>query len=446
MSTPTIPMSGDVASLIGSAAQHVENRSLLLDKFVFHKRWPEVEEVGPPGGDYVKWDEATRWSFMRIADGAAQILSREAEEKRRKANGKNVKPQNRDRFMGESKIADALAAVKWDSKELHSIRTSHSRHWLGLLRKAYGDRYVALVGELEGRLAINLADSLIQNAGICLDRIFGLPFIPGSAIKGVCRHAALAELKSARGEEVPRLLDHFCSVFGIAEVDLKSGDLKPFWQQEISGDTNRKGAVSFLPAYPVNEARIVVDLTNVHYPDYYRTGKTEDLSKERPRLNPFPAVEVGAQFAFGLVLNDANGRPEVLAAAKRWLEVALVERGLGAKTAAGYGWFSIKSEALEKLLVEFADEEKKQKELEETSCLEPSAELMARFGAMKDTDLAGILNKYALDTRFWPKDSTVHYELSLFEFIKAKAIKLAGTKNGKKAMTFLAQKLNRPLP
>lgn len=349
MTAAAIPMSGDVAKLIGSAAQHVENRSLLLDKFVFHKRWPVVEEQSRRGRDFVKWDEASRWSFVRIADGAGQILSKEATEKRRKAGGRNVEPENRIRYEEEARIAEALANVKWDAKELQSLRANHTRHLIGLFRNAYGERAAITIGQLEGRLAINLADSLIQNAGICLDRLFGLPYIPGSAIKGACRHAALGELKSAEPCNRPELIATFCRVFGTSEVDFKSGDLKAFRQESSTRDVDRKGAVSFLPAYPVNEAKIVVDLTNVHYPDYYRNGVTQDLSKENPRPNPFPAVEIGAQFAFCLALNGMDNGIELLAAANRWLVSALTERGLGAKTAAGYGWFSIRSDVLEKL-------------------------------------------------------------------------------------------------
>lgn len=357
MSAATIPMPGDVAKLIGDAAQFVENRSLLLDKFVFHKRWPVVEEQKRHHRDFVKWDEASRWSFMRIADRAEQILNREAQEKGRKAGGKNVEPQNRDRLNAEAKIAKTLANVKWDGRELQSLRSRHTRHFIGLLLEAYGERAAITIGQLEGRLAINLADSLIQNAGVCLDRIFGLPYIPGSAVKGVCRHAALVELKSAPEAEISRLLSLFCATFGTSEIDFKSGDLSRFRDYRLGRDRDSKGAVAFLPAYPASEeTRLVVDLTNVHYPDYYRDGRAEDQSKENPRPNPFPAVEIGAQFAFCLVLNGMDMRPDVLAAAKRWLEVALTERGLGAKTAAGYGWFSLKPEVLVDLKATWAAE------------------------------------------------------------------------------------------
>jgi CRISPR type III-B/RAMP module RAMP protein Cmr6 len=381
VSIATIPLTGEVATLIGPAAQHVENRSLLLDKFVFHKRWPVVEEQTRRGRDFVKWDEASRWSFMRIAEDAGKILSREANDKRRKAEGKNVEPENRQRFIAEAKIAETLANVKWDSKELQSLRASHTRHFLGLFRRAYGDRAAVTIGQLEGRLAINLADSLIQNAGICLDRLFGLPYIPGSAVKGVCRHAALEELKAASRSARKELFDLVVSIFGCAKNDFEpakpprkqgdngkpAGDFYPFL--DLTKPKDQKGAISFLPAYPVNEAKVVVDLTNVHYSLYYGgdknrnilPGRPESLADENPKPNPFPAVETGAQFAFCLVLNGRNNRPELLNYAKRWLEVALTERGLGAKTAAGYGWFSLQPQVLAQII----EEEQRARELAE---------------------------------------------------------------------------------
>ncbi len=341
-----IPITADVAELIGPAAEKVENRSLLLEKFVFHKSWP-VEQDGRGRG--IKWDEASRWSFIRIADGAGQILNREATEKRRKANGANVEEDNRIRLLAEAQIADSLAKVSWDTKELGALRAKHTRRFLGIFRSAYGERAVLHIGQLEGRLAINLADSLIQNAGICLDRLFGLPFIPGSAVKGVCRHAALEELKASEGEERTKLFEEFRGVFGTADNDFTNGDLRPYRELLEGRAENQRGSISFLPAYPVNEARIVVDLTCVHYPDYYRSGRPEDLSKEKPQPNPFPAVEIGAQFAFCLVPNRPAAAANVLPAARRWLESALTVRGLGAKTASGYGWFSAKPEILEQI-------------------------------------------------------------------------------------------------
>lgn len=348
-----IPMTADVAALVGTAAEGVDNRSLLLDKFAFHKRWPDVPDAA---GRPTKWDDASRWSFVRIADDAARLLQREAAAKRYKARGRNVEPGNRDQFLDEATIAEHLAKVSWDTRELSDIRARHTHRFIQLFRHALRDRARVVIGRLEGRLAINLADSLIQNAGMCLDRLFGCPFIPGSAVKGVTRAVGLAELQAASGPARAHVFDVFRCVFGTADNDFRNGELQPF--RDLLGDRpeNQKGAVAFLPAFPFNEAKIVVDLTNVHYPDYYRSGDPKDLANERPQPNPFPAVESGAEFAFCLVLNQADADVSLLQAAAQWMETALTVRGIGAKTAAGYGWFAIDREALARLAEEEAAE------------------------------------------------------------------------------------------
>jgi len=339
----TIPMPGDVAALIGTWAEHVENRSLLLDKFVFHKKW---------GLGELKANDAHRWTLLRIADGGDGVITREAnsrQEESRRLQQRN--PEKSERLADEAELAKRLASTAKPPADLAQLRSRHTRRFIGLFRSAYGSRAAVTIGQLEGRLAINLADSLIQNAGICLDRLLGLPFIPGSAVKGVCRAAALEEVKAAGDANKVKLLGTFCTVFGTAENDYTHGDLRSF-RRMLPDAGDRKGAVSFLPAYPVNEAKVVVDLTNVHYPDYYRSGRTENLSNEKPQPNPFPAIETGAQFAFCLVLNGMNAEPELLSAASRWLQSALTVRGLGAKTAAGYGWFSIQPAVLEEIEAE----------------------------------------------------------------------------------------------
>jgi len=145
--------------------------------------------------------------------------------------------------------------------------------------------------------------------------MLGLPFIPGSAVKGVCRHGAMEELINAEGPKQAEVFSLFRRVFGTADNEFTDGNLQRFRRLLNGRAENQKGGIAFLPAYPVNQARIIVDLTNVHYPDYYRTGRVEDLSKERPQPNPFPAVEVGAQFAFCFVLNGLSDDPALLQAA-----------------------------------------------------------------------------------------------------------------------------------
>lgn len=297
-----IPVTSEYAAAVGSWCEKVENRSLLLDKFAFPKKW----------GDAVKENQASAWSLMRIASNGSILLQQKA---RQLGNpGRNVQPDKAEAMRASAKVCTALANTQTGSGlELH--RPEHTSRFLEILQNTYGaDRLVIVTARLEGRLAINLAEGIIQNAGISLDRLFGTPLIPGSAIKGVARDAAFADSDNRNLAEI---------VFG-------------------KDDSSCQGAIAFLPASPVNQAKIVVDITNVHTPDYYRTGCLQDLSKENPKPNPFPAVERGAEFAFPIVLlnphveNPAN----LLAKAKQWLIEALTVHGLGAKTAAGYGWFT----------------------------------------------------------------------------------------------------------
>lgn len=48
--------------------------------------------------------------------------------------------------------------------------------------------------QLQSRLMVNMAGGVMENAGLCIDR-FGVPYIPGSAVKGCARRTALAALK-----------------------------------------------------------------------------------------------------------------------------------------------------------------------------------------------------------------------------------------------------------
>ena len=191
-------------------------------------------------------------------------------------------------------------------------------------------------GELQGRLIVNLSDSLIQNAGMCLDRNTGVPYIPGSAVKGVARHVALSRLRS--GEWTIR---EFMCVFGSSEADFKeNGELCKFAGDIPEKERTLKGGVDFLSAQPITEPTIVVDISNVHYPKYYQTGNVGDLLEESPKPNTFPAVEKGSRYAFCVIANGMGGMDEELFAKTRDVLVeAITVSGIGAKTGAGYGWY-----------------------------------------------------------------------------------------------------------
>jgi CRISPR-associated protein Cmr6 len=401
-----IPISSDVAALVGDWGEKVENRSLLLEKFSFHKRWPREEDD--------KWDDAARWSFVRVANDGKDLLNKEADAKQRRSDGRNTQRHNQERLRQEAKIAKALAKVSWNNPEMATLRANHTRRFLGLFNSTCANQSCTLIAKLEGRLAINISDSLIRNAGIALDRLFGLPYIPGSAIKGVTRATALQEVAASSKDE--RLFTVFQSVFGTADNDFRrGGELESFSDLLGCRPRNSRGAIAFLPAYPIDEPKIGVDLTNVHYPTYYQgdrkkhPGDITSLRNESPQPNHFPCVETGARFAFCLAQVRSDTSSDLLEAARRWLLQALTIHGLGAKTAAGYGWFSIEPpEVLEELQTgernrRKASEDAAKREAEKIAAdaaekaritaLSPEERLREMFIQLPDQDFAGsVLN------------------------------------------------------
>lgn len=195
-------------------------------------------------------------------------------------------------------------------------------------------------GELRSRLAVNLAGGILENANICLHPHFGYPYLPGSAVKGIARHAAWCEWNKAKGDYKRTIADRIATVFGYPTND-KDGldaELKAMWEEEGKKVQDHAGCVAFLGAFPDGKANLEVDVLTCHHKDYYSEKKAEATDDENPNVQAFPVVQSGATFCFPLLplrnCNETN-----MADAKRWLIEAITVNGAGAKTAAGYGWF-----------------------------------------------------------------------------------------------------------
>jgi CRISPR-associated protein Cmr6 len=172
--------------------------------------------------------------------------------------------------------------------------------------------------KLMGRLIINQAGGVLENAGLCVHRHFGYPYIPGSALKGIARHAAWWEWSET---ESPETAKEIADIFGYPTGEPKLDDfLKSVGRGESSGK------VSFLATTTADSKwGIVADILTSHH----------GCDTKNPTPLPFPTVEKGAVFIFTLLGKNYELREK----ATNWLKIALTEDGVGAKTAAGYGWF-----------------------------------------------------------------------------------------------------------
>lgn len=182
---------------------------------------------------------------------------------------------------------------------------------------------VSFVMQLKSRMMVNHAGGVMENAGLAFHPHFGTPSIPGSAIKGIARHAAWCDWKDADEDDQPLYASLISDIFGYPTGDQ---GLDKALKSQV--DT-RSGAIAFLSAETEEEAHLEADLVNSH------TGN-------KPIPVFFPAVAAGTRFVFTFVplqITAANDVDTLLYFAEDWLKKGLREHGAGAKTNAGYGWF-----------------------------------------------------------------------------------------------------------
>jgi len=171
--------------------------------------------------------------------------------------------------------------------------------------------------KLSWRLVVNLGATSVYETSLLFHRNYSIPYIPGSAVKGVANHYAiiLKEEGKVTNEEYIR----------------------------IFGDQNKKGEVIFFDALPVlddeNKDFVVLDVMNVHYREYYQdeSGRTPPGDWMNPNPVFFLAVEKGTRFRFCV----ASRNQKLAKKAMELLREAVVKIGIGAKTSAGYGYFEI---------------------------------------------------------------------------------------------------------
>lgn len=190
----------------------------------------------------------------------------------------------------------------------------------------------------EANLAIGLSGGIQENANVTMHRHFNAVRLPGNALKGIALDRALAVWREAAdgglAEEAEALAERIRAVFGFPTGNA-AFDAKPA--------TERGGSVAFLDAFPEGRSRLTADIATCHHSDYYKGRERAACDNEEPNPVPFLTLGRGARFCF-MVAPLRRAEKEDADAAERWLREALTDSGVGAKTAAGYGWFSCDAE------------------------------------------------------------------------------------------------------
>jgi len=193
---------------------------------------------------------------------------------------------------------------------------------------------------------------------------YGLPYLPGSGVKGVLRQAARELASGQWGDthgwsEVPT----YALPVGKQHLDLSVIDVL-FGRESGDGETQHlRGALSFWDVIPqIAGDSLMVEIMTPHQSHYYQqkaaAGSTSPHDSGSPNPISFLTVPPGSRFAFHVVCDAAHlarlmpcqgaDAPDLVGdGGKLWK--ALVEQafdhaftwlGFGAKTAVGYGAMS----------------------------------------------------------------------------------------------------------
>lgn len=205
---------------------------------------------------------------------------------------------------------------------------------------------------------------------------YGLPYLPGSGVKGVLRQAA-RELAS--GEWGDHHGWHEAAITALFGLENKGGD-----------SDHLRGALSFWDVIPeIKGDSLAVEIMTPHQKHYYQEGQNPHDSGS-PNPISFLTVPPGSGFTFyvqcNLALLERSARD--LAQEERWKVLmhaafghAFNWLGFGAKTAVGYG-------AMQEDEAKNAERARQQTEQRE----------QARRAAMSPEDLAFEENRLAVET------------------------------------------------
>lgn len=164
--------------------------------------------------------------------------------------------------------------------------------------------------KVNGRMVIGTGNESVIETAVSLHKTYGVPYIPGSALKGLT--ATFAR--------------QFCS-----DEWSTGGEAYKI----VFGNTDESGCVTFFDAYFIpspNSQPLLRDVLTVHHPDYYKpSSSVPPADWDDP--TPIPFLSATGSYLVALAASDQNW----LNAVAEILKEALDKIGIGAKTSSGYG-------------------------------------------------------------------------------------------------------------
>ncbi|HEK25154.1 MAG: type III-B CRISPR module RAMP protein Cmr6 [Hydrogenobaculum sp.] len=194
--------------------------------------------------------------------------------------------------------------------------------------------------DLHWRMVVGLGSSHPEETSMIFHHVYGFPYIPGSALKGITRHWVIlnfADSHKKEDENFSNVLEDISKKLDKPPkegFDLYTKDLSFKEAVDIFGTQDKAGNVIFFDAYPDESIELGLDVINSHYPQYYISGNAPGDWQD-PVPIKFLVVKK-ASFNFCLASKDEH----LLKKTSKLLKEALVNQGVGSKTSIGYGLFT----------------------------------------------------------------------------------------------------------
>lgn len=168
-----------------------------------------------------------------------------------------------------------------------------------------------LLAKTNSRFIPGMGNSHPLENGLTWHHTLGVPYLPGSSVKGIV-HAWAKTWEKADAKDI----------------------------NAICGTNEHVGDIIFLDALPLAPIKLEPDIMTPHYGNYYANPTNQPPRDwDNPIPIPFLTVASGQHFVFSLLPRKKTCDPKHLEMAKNWLAQALQIIGAGAKTAVGYGLF-----------------------------------------------------------------------------------------------------------
>lgn len=225
-----------------------------------------------------------------------------------------------DRYLSEQQMKNGVVGKDGTTLTRHIADTARLvqstaykpfyERWTATLKDAGATLRTA---KTEGRIAIGLGDESVIDTAITLHHTYGVPYLPGSALKGLAAHYARNRLnESDWGAKTPA----YTTIFGQME---------------------EAGYITFFDALYVpnsSSAPLAPDVLTVHHRDYYGSGAQPPADWDSP--NPVSFLTATGSYLLALA-----GPSKWVSVTFEILSAALKELGIGAKTSSGYGRLTV---------------------------------------------------------------------------------------------------------